>query len=35
MIVQLGSGEGEKRFSARGSVMFFKAVAEQNAAISR
>jgi len=30
MIVQLGSGEGEKRFSARGSVMFFKAVAEQN-----
>jgi mannose-6-phosphate isomerase-like protein (cupin superfamily) len=30
MIVQLGRGEGEKQFSARGSVMFFKALAGQN-----
>lgn len=26
----LGSGEGERRYSARGSVMFFKALAEQD-----
>jgi mannose-6-phosphate isomerase-like protein (cupin superfamily) len=26
----VGPGEGEKRYSARGSEMFFKAVAEQN-----
>jgi mannose-6-phosphate isomerase-like protein (cupin superfamily) len=26
----IGRGEGEKQYSARGSVMFFKAVAEQN-----
>jgi mannose-6-phosphate isomerase-like protein (cupin superfamily) len=26
----VGRGEGEKQYSARGSVMFFKAVAEQN-----
>jgi mannose-6-phosphate isomerase-like protein (cupin superfamily) len=26
----VGRGEGEKRFSARGSVMFFKALAEQD-----
>ncbi len=26
----LGRGEGQKRFTARGSVMFFKAVAEQD-----
>ena len=26
----LGRGEGRKRYSARGSVMFFKAVAEQD-----
>jgi len=26
----LGSGEGERRYGARGSVMFFKALAEQN-----
>src|SRR6202167_4459091 len=26
----LGSGEGERRYTARGSVMFFKAVAEQD-----
>jgi mannose-6-phosphate isomerase-like protein (cupin superfamily) len=31
MIVSVvGRGEGEKQFSARGSVMFFKALAEQN-----
>jgi mannose-6-phosphate isomerase-like protein (cupin superfamily) len=26
----LGRGEGERRFAARGSVMFFKAIAEQD-----
>jgi mannose-6-phosphate isomerase-like protein (cupin superfamily) len=26
----VGRGEGQKRYSARGSVMFFKALAEQN-----
>jgi mannose-6-phosphate isomerase-like protein (cupin superfamily) len=26
----VGRGEGEKKFSARGSVMFFKALAQQN-----
>jgi mannose-6-phosphate isomerase-like protein (cupin superfamily) len=26
----IGRGEGEKRYSARGSVMFFKALAEQD-----
>jgi mannose-6-phosphate isomerase-like protein (cupin superfamily) len=26
----LGSGEGEKRYTARGSVMFFKALADQD-----
>jgi mannose-6-phosphate isomerase-like protein (cupin superfamily) len=26
----VGPGEGERRYSARGSVMFFKALAEQN-----
>ena len=26
----MGSGEGEKRYTARGSVMFFKALAEQD-----
>jgi mannose-6-phosphate isomerase-like protein (cupin superfamily) len=26
----IGRGEGEKQYSARGSVMFFKALAEQN-----
>jgi mannose-6-phosphate isomerase-like protein (cupin superfamily) len=26
----VGSGEGNKKYSARGSVMFFKALAEQN-----
>jgi hypothetical protein len=28
----LGRGEGQNRFTARGSVMFFKAVAEQDGA---
>jgi hypothetical protein len=26
----LGRGEGERRYSARGSVMFFKALGEQD-----